>query len=104
MTNPTVYIVDDDTDMRLARTCLLRSHHYRVQGYAAIGHFLRQKCSPGPACLVVDIEVSEIPALDLLDLLHRENTHLSVIFVSSQGNIQIAVRAMKAGGSHPLVS
>jgi FixJ family two-component response regulator len=97
MKNPTVYIIDDDTDTRLARTCLLRSRHYRVQGYAATGHFLREKCSPGPACLVVDVEVSEMPALDLLNLLRRENAHLSVIFVSSQGNIQIAVRAMKAG-------
>jgi FixJ family two-component response regulator len=99
MTNPTVYIVDDDSDVRLARTCLLRSHHYRVQGHAAIGHFLRQKCSPGPACLVVDAEVSVMPAPDLLALLRRENAHLSVIVISSQGNIQIAVRAMKAGAA-----
>jgi FixJ family two-component response regulator len=97
MTSSTVYIIDEDADIRLAMNYVLRPYHYKVQSYASAAHFLCQKHSSGPACLVVDLEISEMTELDLQDLLRRDNAHLSVIFVSSKDDIAIAVRAMKAG-------
>lgn len=97
MTSRTVHIIDEDADIRLAMSCLLRPYHYKVQSYASEAQFLSQKHLSGPACLVLDVMMPEMTGLDLQDLLRRENAHLSVIFISGQDDIAIAVRAMKAG-------
>src|SRR5271154_2566488 len=97
MTSPIVYIIDDDTDTRCAMSRLLRSYDYNVQGYASAELFLTQKHNLGPACLVLDLEMSEMPGLDLLRIVSREYKCLPVILVSGGADIETSVEAMKAG-------
>ena|SRR5271170_1853754 len=97
MAIPMVYIIDDDTDSRRAMSRLLVSFDYNVQSYADASQFRHQKLSSGPACLVLDLRMSELTGQDLQEILSRKHESLSVIFVSDQADIKTSVQAMKAG-------
>jgi FixJ family two-component response regulator len=97
MSTATVHIIDVDAHQRHSMSCLLRSSHYRVQCYADAAQFLHQRPSLGPGCLVLELDMPEMTGLDLQEILSREDDYLSVIFVSSQADIESSVRAMKAG-------
>src|SRR5678816_1788568 len=59
MTEPTVYIVDDDTSFLLAIARLLRANGFRVETYASATAFLDQRRADEPGCVIVDLRMPE---------------------------------------------
>src|SRR5690606_24472530 len=54
---PTVYIVDDDPDMRDSLAWLLKTVGLRSIAFETAADFLREFRSEGPACLVLDVRM-----------------------------------------------
>lgn len=93
----TVYVIDDSASIREAIEGLLRSAGYRVEAFAGALEFLRQQRSPGPSCLVLDIELSGANGLDLQEQLVQTHGSMPIIIVTGHADVARSVRAMKAG-------
>jgi FixJ family two-component response regulator len=99
----TVYVIDDDPSVREAIQSLLLSVGLRVELFASVQEFLVTGRDAGPACLVLDIRLPGRSGLDFQDDLARAGVQLPVIFVSGHGDVQMSVRAMKAGAVEFLI-
>lgn len=96
-TEPTIFIVDDDADVRDSLRALLESAKYDVEDYNSAASFLSAVAPGRGACLVADIRMPDMDGLALQEELGRRKIGLPVIIVTGHGDVPLAVRAMKAG-------
>lgn len=96
-TEPTIFIVDDDADVRDSLRALLESAKYDVEDYDSAASFLSVVAPGRGACLVADIRMPDMDGLALQEELGRRKIGLPVIIVTGHGDVPLAVRAMKAG-------
>ena len=92
-----VFVVDDDVSMREALRNLLRSVGLKVEAFGTAQEFLSSKRADAPACLVLDVRLPGLSGLDLQRQLVEANVQIPIIFITAHGDIQMSVRAMKAG-------
>ena len=96
-TEPIVYIVDDSADVRSSLPWLVESVGIKAQAFASAEHFLAA-CRPDqPGCLVLDLRMPGMGGMQLLESLQGKGIHLPVIVFTGHGEVESAVRAMKAG-------
>ena len=94
---PTVFVVDDDEAVRRFLSGLIASVGLRIEAYASAREFL-DACDPDrPGCLLLDIRMPDMSGLELQKELKSRGIHLPVIILTGHGDVQVAVRAMKAG-------
>jgi FixJ family two-component response regulator len=96
-TTPTIFIVDDDASVREALARLIRLMGMQVETFAAGREFLEYQVTDGPACLVLDVQLSEDNGLALQEVLRTSKRRLPIIFLTGYGTIPICVQALKAG-------
>jgi two-component system response regulator FixJ len=100
MTNDlTVHLVDDEEMPRRSLTILLVSAGFAVRVHDTASAFLDQLPVSGKACLITDVRMSHIDGLELLERLRSLNADIPTIFVTGDGDIAMAVQAMKAGAA-----
>ena len=58
---------------------------------------LEDRIPDAASCLVLDVTLPEMSGLKVQDELARAGIHMPIVFVTGQGDIPMAVRAMKAG-------
>ena len=97
--HPTVFVVDDDASMREALRNLLRSVGLAVETFGSAQEFLSSKRSKAPGCLVLDVRLPGLSGLDLQRQLVDANLQIPIVFITGHGDIQMSVRAMKAGAA-----
>jgi FixJ family two-component response regulator len=95
--NSTVFVIDDDQDLRISVGRLLRSLGLDVQLFASISDFLKSSPPNGPTCLVLDVRLPGQSGLDLQRELAATNRELPIIFITGHGDIPMSVQAMKGG-------
>lgn len=94
---PRVFVIDDDVSMRDAARNLLRSVGLDVETFGSAQEFLCGRRPDAPGCLVLDVRLPGVSGLDLQHQLLAANIEIPVIFITGHGDIQMSVRAMKAG-------
>src|SRR5271165_1564213 len=62
---PRVFVVDDDQSVRTSLANLLATEGYAVEVFVSAAEYLARVPHPGPACLVLDVQ---LPGLDGLAL------------------------------------
>jgi FixJ family two-component response regulator len=92
-----VYVVEDETAMRIAVSGLLRSVGLNVITFGSADDFLETKCLDIPGCLVLDIRLPGLSGLGLQRRLAEIGVDLPIIFITGYGDIPMAVQAMKYG-------
>jgi len=97
MTQPNIYIVDDDQAVRESLQMLLETSGYAVRVFASAGDFLEVAESLEFGCLVADLQMPEMDGLELLHQLNELGVRLPAVVVTAHGDIATAVRAMRAG-------
>jgi FixJ family two-component response regulator len=97
MSDPTVYIVDDDPDMRDSLRWLLKTVGLRSVAFPSAADFLRGYGGERPACLVLDVRMPGISGLDLFEELAARGLQIPVLFITAHADVPMAVRAMKSG-------
>ena len=99
MTNehPVIFIIDDDPSMRATLADVMRSVGLAVQTFASAQDFLGTRLPDAPACLVLDVRLPGQSGLDLHRTLAESGIELPVVFISGHDDVQMSVRAMKAG-------
>jgi RNA polymerase sigma factor (sigma-70 family) len=94
---PTVFIVDDDREVREAIELLMSSVGLAAESCASAQEFLERFDPTRPGCLVLDVRLKGMSGLDLQQRLAQVPIHPPVIVVTGHGDVPMAVRAVKAG-------
>lgn len=94
---PTVFVVDDDDNIRASLRFLIESVGLRAQTFASAQAFLENYDPAEPGCVVLDVRMPGMSGLELQDELNARGIEIPVIIVTAYGDIQMAVRAIKAG-------
>jgi FixJ family two-component response regulator len=94
---PTVFIVDDDVDVRESLQELLESVGLRSQSFGTAKEFLAVGRGDGPSCLILDVRLPGISGLDLQHELKRVRISIPIIFLTAHADVPMSVRAMKSG-------
>lgn len=95
--NPSVLIIDDDSEFRDSVERLLRSVGLHTQQFSSVADFLNAEPSGGPSCLVLDIRMPGRSGLELQRELASANRQMPIIFMTAHADIPMTVRAMKGG-------
>lgn len=98
-----VYVVDDDASMRDALSSLLRSAGFEAETFASPEAFLRLRRDDIPGCLVLDVRLHGASGFSLQETLAKEGLSVPIIFITAHGDVEMSVRAMKAGAMDFLV-
>ncbi len=93
----TVFIVDDDFDLRHSLQSLIEALGYAVRTFASAEEFRGQYQPHMAGCLILDIYMPLQNGLELYAQLLREGKRLPVIFMTGHADVPTAVAAMKCG-------
>jgi FixJ family two-component response regulator len=94
---PTVFVIDDDADIRASIRGLLKSADLRSECFETAEQFLQRKPPDSPSCLVLDVSLPGMNGLDFQQQLREAGLHIPIIFVTGYGDIPMSVKAMKSG-------
>jgi two-component system response regulator FixJ len=93
----TVHVVDDDAAVRRSLERLLDAAGFRAVSYETPHAFLAVAASLSFGCVLLDVRMPGMDGLALQARLAKLDNNLPVIVITGQGDVQTAVRAMKAG-------
>jgi two-component system response regulator FixJ len=93
----TVHIVDDDAAVRRTLERLLDTMGFQTRSYESSSAFLDVAPRLSAGCILLDVRMPGMDGLELQARLLQLGIALPVIVVTGQGDVESAVRAMKAG-------
>lgn len=94
---PTVFVVDDDRDMRSSLKWLVESIGLPVETFPSAEEFLAADPVARPGCLLLDVRMPGMGGLRLLEHLQEAGAGLPVIVFTGHGEVSMAVKALKTG-------
>jgi FixJ family two-component response regulator len=94
---PTIFIVDDDRDVRESLQELLESVGLHSESFGTAQEFLSSTRADGPSCLILDVRLPGISGLDLQHELKRGRVSIPIIFLTAHADVPMSVKAMKSG-------
>jgi len=97
VSEPIVYIVDDDSAVRHSLEWLLSSNDFVIQTFSSADDFLAALNPARPGCLVVDVRMPGMSGLELQRELNSRQVDLPVIVITGHSDRQMAQRARDAG-------
>ncbi len=96
---PTIFVVDDDRGVLADMQRLLQEHGHAAEIFASGEAFLAADRPDRKGCLVVDALMPGMGGVALMERLKAAKRGLSTIMITGQGDISMAVQAMKAGAT-----
>jgi two-component system, LuxR family, response regulator FixJ len=97
ITEPTVFIIDDDADALDSLQCLLQSVGLRMEAYSSPSLFLQSYDPARPGCVVLDVRMPEMSGLDLQEELVRRGNPPPIIIVTGHADVPVCAAAFRAG-------
>ena len=92
-----VHVVDDDDAVRESAEILLDSAGYEVVPHESGNAFLEVVADARGGCILLDIHMPGLTGLEVQAELKSRNLDWPVIVLTGQGDVGIAVQAMKNG-------
>ena len=92
-----IYILDDNPSVRDALKWLVESVGLTAIGFDSVPDFLEAPKDAETGCIILDLRMPCMSGLEVLELLRRDGVQLPCIILSAHGDVDSAVRAMKAG-------
>ncbi|WP_114520892.1 response regulator [Altererythrobacter sp. ZODW24] len=94
-----VFLVDDDDGVRRSVGFMLKTSGYLVQPFESGDAFLAAVKNLDAGCILLDIRMPGTDGLDVQEQLNDRGVTSPVILMTGHGDIDMAVKAMKAGAS-----
>ena len=91
-----VFIVDSDAKVRERLVGIVRAAGWQGMGFGSAEELLADPRSLAPGCILLDVDLPGLSGLELQQLL-AARAGISVIFASASRDMQLTVRAIKAG-------
>ena len=94
-----IHIVDDDPAIRDALTIVFELEGYDVASFETGEAFLERAARPDntPGCVILDVHMPGQSGIEILRRLHADRFAAPVFVISGQGDIPMAVEAIKHG-------
>jgi FixJ family two-component response regulator len=92
-----IFVVDDDPAVRDTLSMVLSAGGYEVICFADGAALLAVARNRTPACILLDVHIPGKSGLDILKELHGEDYPAPIFMISGQGDISMAVSAIKSG-------
>jgi RNA polymerase sigma factor (sigma-70 family) len=93
----TVFLVDDDAAVCHALLVCLEASGYRVRPFTSAEAFLEETESMAEGVMLLDQRMTGMTGMELQAALARRGTDLPIIFITGHGDVQMSVKAIKAG-------
>ena len=97
ISEPTVFIVDDDPAVIRVLSELVELIDLRVKSYESADEFIEAYKPAGPACLVLDVRMPGMSGLELQKKLLETGMAPPIIMITGHGDVRMAVEAMNSG-------
>jgi FixJ family two-component response regulator len=94
---PTVFVIDDDANVRASIQGLLKAVGLRSEIFETAEEFLRNQEPGGPGCLVLDVSLPGVSGLELQRKLADSGVRIPIIFLTGHGDIPMTVKAIQSG-------
>ena len=97
--NATVFVVDDDPQVRESLSLMVHSMGLEVETYPSAEAFLDgyREAADSPRCMVLDVRMPGLSGLGLQEMLAAQGKGIPIIMISGCADIPMAVKAMSAG-------
>ncbi len=92
-----IFVVDDDPAVRDTLSMVLSAGGYQVICFADGAALLAVARTRTPSCILLDVHIPGKSGLDILKELHGEDYPAPIFMISGQGDIAMAVNAIKSG-------
>ncbi len=92
-----IFVVDDDPAVRETLSVVLSAGGYEVICFADGASLLAVARSRTPSCILLDVHIPGKSGLDILKELRGEDYPAPIFMISGQGDIPMAVTAIKNG-------
>ena len=93
----TVYIIDDERDVRDGLQMLLKSIGLTVETFPSAIEFLEHYQLDWPGCILVDIRMPGMSGIELQKKLNAMGAPIPVIVISGHADVPTAVRVIQEG-------
>lgn len=97
--SPIIFVVDDDDRLRAAVRSVLEDAGRTVGDFATAEAFLASYRPGGDACVLIDAHLPGMSGIELLQHLEATGAGLPAIMITGDGDVTMAVQAMKSGAS-----
>jgi two-component system response regulator FixJ len=92
-----VHVIDDDEAVRGSLKALLELKGHPVATHASCKEFLERFSPTESLCVLADLRMPEMGALELQAMLAEKNIDVPFIVITGYGDVPSAVQAMKSG-------
>jgi len=92
-----VAVIDDDKSVRSSLARAIKTAGIEVVSFSSANEFLDDPCLSQIDCAVTDVRMPGIDGLALQEMLAQTQPHLSLVFITGQGDVPIGIKAMKRG-------
>jgi two-component system, LuxR family, response regulator FixJ len=96
----TIFIVDDDPDVRHALSRLIEAAGFRVMTYSSAEAFLLEVDAVHAGCIILDVRLPDMTGPELQSALQLRDSRLPIIFLSGHADVATAVATLRAGAFH----
>jgi two-component system CheB/CheR fusion protein len=93
----TVYIIEDDAAVTSAMRMIFEANGFRVETFGDCEDFFYAPRIEANSCLLVDANLPGMRGLEMLQKLASAHSQLPAILMTGEGDVKMAVQAMKAG-------
>lgn len=92
-----VHLVDDDAAIRRSVGFVLKTSGHRIKTYESGTELLRDPVRLERGCILLDIRMPGMDGLEVQQALQHAGVGFPVIIMTGHGDVNLAVKAMKAG-------
>jgi two-component system response regulator FixJ len=92
-----LFVVDDDDSMRDTLSAVFTHEGYQVSGFAEGTSFLEAARTRTPSAVLLDVHMPGRSGIDILKELDAQRYDAPIFIISAQGEIPLAVNAIKNG-------
>ena len=92
-----IHLVDDDDAVRHSASFMLRHAGFAVKTYTDGVAFLEVVEDASAGCILLDVQMPRMDGLEVQEQLNARGVAMPVIVLTGHGDVNVAVKAMKAG-------
>ena len=98
-----IAILDDEEPVRIALGRLLHSAGFQIECFASGKQFVESLSNRVPDCLVLDLHMSGLTGLDVLNLLITKKVRIPTVMITGHDMQNMKERALAAGADSYLI-
>jgi len=95
--NKNIFLVDDDAAVNHALSVFLESSGYSVKSFPSAEDFLEEADGAVEGIMLLDQRMTGMSGMELQAEFPKRDIALPIIFITGHGDVQMSVKAIKAG-------